>query len=79
MAAAQRPPAGPAPYALLTLARDDDADAIRAAVSAGADVNAGNAIGQTALHVARALLIARAAPPQRPHARALAHSARRIC
>jgi ankyrin repeat protein len=37
---------------LLTLARDNQADAIRAACAAGASANAGNAFGQTPLHVA---------------------------
>jgi ankyrin repeat protein len=42
---------GPA-LPLLTLARDNLAAEIRAAVAAGADVNAGNAIAQRALHIA---------------------------
>ena len=37
---------------LLTLARDNKAAEIKAQVAAGADVNQGNAINQTALHIA---------------------------
>ena len=37
---------------LLTLARDNKAAEIKAQVAAGAAVNQGNAINQTALHIA---------------------------
>jgi ankyrin repeat protein len=47
-----RLPRSAPPPALLTLARDNLAAEIRAAVAAGADVNAGNAIGQRAVHIA---------------------------
>jgi hypothetical protein len=47
-----RPRVSGPPAPLLTLARDNLAAEIRAAVAAGADVNAGNAIAQRALHIA---------------------------
>jgi ankyrin repeat protein len=51
--AAPPPTNGFNPQSLLTMARDDDADAIEFAVKQlGADVTWGNRLGQTALHVA---------------------------
>lgn len=49
-----RNPAGPSAtlLRLLTLARDNKAAEIKAQVAAGVDVNQGNAINQTALHIA---------------------------
>ncbi len=37
---------------LLQLARDNKAEALRAAIAVGCPVNEGNAMGQTALHIA---------------------------